>query len=70
MTIEEMKAVLAADYYSDFNEAAKQLNCSRAILVRNVHNAEEKLGGPLFEKRDARMSRSLTPLGRRVASSG
>lgn len=61
-----MKAVLAADYYSDFNEAAKQLNCSRAILVRNVHNAEEKLGGPLFEKRDARMSRSLTPLGRRV----
>lgn len=66
MTIEEMKAVLAADYYSDFNEAAKQLNCSRAILVRNVHNAEEKLGGPLFEKRDARMSRSLTPLGRRV----
>ncbi len=66
MTIEEMKAVLAVDYCSDFNEAARQLNCSRAILVRNVHNAEEKLGGPLFEKRDARMSRALTPLGRRV----
>lgn len=66
MTIDEMKAVLAVDYYSDFNEAARQTNCSRALLMRNVHNAEEKIGGPLFEKRDARMRQALTPLGRRV----
>ena len=66
MTIEEMKVVLAASYYSDFTEAAKQLDCSRAVLMRNVRNVEEKLGGTLFEKRNSRVMHSLTPLGRQV----
>ena len=64
MTIDEMKAVLAADYCGDFSEAAKQLNTSRSMLVHSIRNAEEKLGGQLFEKKDARMSHSLTEFGK------
>lgn len=66
MTIEEMRAVLAANYHKSFTEAAKDQDCSRAILVRNVRNVEEELGGTLFEKHNARATYSLTSLGRKM----
>jgi DNA-binding transcriptional LysR family regulator len=66
--LRQLSHVIALAEELHVRRAARRVHISHAALLKSIRGTEEKLGGPLFERRGRALE--LTPLGRLVVERG